>query len=148
MVGDLLDASRIEAGQLELRMVDTDARTIAREVFELFESAATKHPLKFRVPDSSLPLRCDPLRIEQVLTNLVSNAIKYSPEGSPVEFEIENKKQCVVFRVADRGIGIPSDEVPFIFEPFRRSSHQGQAPWRRPGPGGIATHCRGPSRPH
>jgi signal transduction histidine kinase len=122
MIDDLLDATRIEAGQLELRFEKVDARSIVRDVFELFETSSAKHELWLEVPSDDVPLHCDPLRMEQVLTNLVSNAVKYSPGGGRVVMALEHKRDAVIFRVSDCGLGIPEDELPYIFEPFRRSN--------------------------
>jgi signal transduction histidine kinase len=121
MVGDLLDRSRIETGHLELRIEDCDARAIARSAFDLFSSVSTKHQFKLNLPDSAVPVRCDPLRIEQVLNNLLSNAIKYSPGGGKVELTLEEDDTELQFDVSDQGIGIPREEVPYVFEPFRRA---------------------------
>ena len=122
MIDDLLDATRIEAGQLELRFEKVDARAIVRDVFELFETSSAKHELWLEVPSDEVPLQCDPLRVEQVLTNLVSNAVKYSPGGGRVVMALEPRREAVLFRVSDCGLGIPEDELPYIFEPFRRSN--------------------------
>src|SRR5262245_25093250 len=106
MIDDLLDATRIEAGQLELRFERVDARAIVRDVFELFETSSAKHELWLEVPSDAVPLHCDPLRMEQVLTNLVSNAVKYSPGGGRVVMALEHKRDAVLFRVSDSGLGI------------------------------------------
>jgi two-component system sensor histidine kinase MtrB len=121
MIGDLLDRSRIEGGQLELRVVvEYDARSIAQEAFNLFSTASTSHTFLLRVPDSKIPVNCDPFRIEQVLNNLLSNAIKYSPAGGNIELNVEQSHDDVLFQVSDHGMGIPEEELPYIFEPFRR----------------------------
>jgi len=120
MIGDLLDRSRIEGGQLELRVVEYDARSIAQDAFNLFSTASTSHTLVLNVPDSQVPVRCDPFRIEQVLNNLISNAIKYSPAGGNIELSLEESPDDVQFQVSDQGMGIPEEELPYIFEPFRR----------------------------
>jgi signal transduction histidine kinase len=120
MIGDLLDRSRIEGGQLELRVVEYDARSIAQEAFNLFSTASTSHTLLLHVPDSKIPVNCDPFRIEQVLNNLLSNAIKYSPAGGNIELNVEQSHDDVLFQVSDHGMGIPEEELPYIFEPFRR----------------------------
>src|SRR5262245_31372327 len=106
MIDDLLDATRIEAGQLELRFEKMDARAIVRDVFELFETSSAKHELWLEVPSDEVPVQCDPLRMEQVLTNLVSNAVKYSPGGGRVVMALEHKRDGVLFRVSDCGLGI------------------------------------------
>jgi signal transduction histidine kinase len=121
MVGDLLDASSIEAGRLELRFEDYDARKIAQDAFDLFSSASPKHQFTLNIPDNRVPLRCDPLRLGQVVNNLMSNAIKYSPAGGTILLALEQHNRVVSFCVSDEGLGIPGDELPYIFEPFRRS---------------------------
>lgn len=132
LVGDLLDASRIEAGQLELRLERHDARYFAREAVELFRPAAEGHELVLKVPDAPVFVECDALRIEQVLNNLVSNAIKYSPSGTRVEIAVERSEGQAVLRVTDEGIGIAPGELARIYEPFRR---MGNARDRIPGVG-------------
>src|SRR5262249_10874629 len=98
MIGDLLDTSRIEAGQLELRIRECDARPIAQNAFDLFKSGSKQHQFTLALPDSPVRLTCDPLRIEQVLNNLISNAVKYSPAGTTVELRLEQVGDEVQFR--------------------------------------------------
>jgi signal transduction histidine kinase len=87
MIGDLLDTSRIEAGHLELRMMESDGRTIAHDAFELYRMASKDHHLLLHLPSEPAPVRCDPVRIQQVLNNLISNAVKYSPSGTKIEVQ-------------------------------------------------------------
>jgi signal transduction histidine kinase len=120
MVGDFLDMANIEAGKLELRFQEQDACLLLRRVVELFESASPKHDLSISTPDAAVPLRCDPLRIEQVVTNLISNAIKYSPDGGVVRISLQVVREEAVIEVRDRGIGIARGDQRRLFEPFRR----------------------------
>jgi signal transduction histidine kinase len=79
-----VNRARFEAGKLELNVQDCDVRAIVQDVADLFATASGGHRFAVTLPDEPLPVRCDALRIEQVVTNLVSNAIKYSPDGGTV----------------------------------------------------------------
>jgi signal transduction histidine kinase len=122
MVGDLLDSTRIEAGKLELQLEERDARELARAVVELYQAAGSGHELSLSLPESPVPLRCDGARIEQVLNNLVSNALKYSPDGTRVEVTVVQRGEEVLFSVSDQGIGISAEEQRHLFTPFQRAS--------------------------
>jgi signal transduction histidine kinase len=119
LAGDFIDITRIEAGQFDLRLQRLDARALVRDVVALFDGTLSKS-LRVSVPDHSIELYCDQFRIEQVLTNLVSNANKYSPDESEIEVAVERRGEEVVFRVTDHGVGIPEGELGRVFEPFRR----------------------------
>jgi two-component system sensor histidine kinase MtrB len=121
MVGDLLDSAKIESGHLDLRFEELDARIIAQDVFNLFSSVSKAHQFMLILPDNPVPLYCDRLRIEQVLNNLLSNAIKYSPSGGRVTVSLEASDDEGLFQVSDQGMGISREDVPYIFEPFRRA---------------------------
>jgi two-component system sensor histidine kinase MtrB len=121
MVSDLLDASRIEAGQLELRLERCDLRMAAREVVELYGPLSASHQLSLSIPPEPVLIEADSTRIAQILGNLVSNAIKYSPEGGRVEVRVSDEGERVVLAVSDQGRGISPDEIEDIFVPFRRS---------------------------
>jgi two-component system, OmpR family, sensor histidine kinase MtrB len=119
MLGDLLDTVQIEAGKLELRLDWREARQLVREVTSTFDATLT-HELHVDVPDQEIWIRCDPLRIEQVLSNLISNAIKFSPAGGKVTVALRREGNEAVLSVADPGIGISDEDQRRLFEPFRR----------------------------
>lgn len=121
MLGDLLDTARAEAGQLEICKEPRDVRELVRDVAELFEAASPVHRFDLALPGNPSLVDCDPGRIAQVLTNLVQNAIKYSPDGGAIRIEIENGAGEVTISVADQGVGIPRDEQAAVFEPYQRS---------------------------
>src|SRR5262249_17143867 len=121
MVGDLLDSSKIEAGNLELRLEEYDASAIAQEVFNLFRSSSQAHEFVLNLPNANISLHCDHIRIEQVLNNLIGNAIKYSPGGGNIGLSLAHAGDEAMFEVSDEGMGIPREEIPYVFEPFRRS---------------------------
>ncbi|MEJ5310361.1 MAG: ATP-binding protein [Anaerolineae bacterium] len=123
LVDDLLDASRLQAGGLPFRDVeDVDLRFIARRVVERYAPQSTQHRLilDFTPADDFPTVRGDPQRLEQVLDNLVSNAIKYSPRGGVVEIKGEASAVEVVISVRDEGVGIPLEEQERIFTRFHR----------------------------
>jgi signal transduction histidine kinase len=122
MVDDLLDTTRIEAGQLELQLGEHDLAELVREAVELHRPVSSRHALELQLPGHSTLLRCDATRISQVLNNLLSNAIKYSPEGGTVHIRVAPADSGYCVAVTDTGVGIPSSEKESIFEPFRRSS--------------------------
>jgi signal transduction histidine kinase len=121
MVGDFLDACRIEGGQLQLTKRHGDARDFAHDVVQLYEASSFSHQLDLTVPSSPVMVDCDPERMAQVLNNLVSNAIKYSPNGGLVSLSLREEGGDAVFTVSDNGIGIGRDDLEKIFEPFRRT---------------------------
>lgn len=121
MVGDLLDATHIESGRFELRLEPREVRELAREVVELYQSGPQGHELHLQLPEEPLVLSCDATRLEQVLNNLVSNALKYSPAGSRVDVCVRREGPEVVLSVVDRGIGIAPEEMRHLFAPFRRA---------------------------
>lgn len=120
MLGDFLDIAKIEAGQLELRIGVHDARRLVEGAVDLFDANTQEHRLDVLVPTTVVPIHCDHLRIEQVITNLVSNAIKYSPTGSTIEVVLRAGEGEIELRVADHGVGISAEDLARVFEPFRR----------------------------
>lgn len=120
MVGDLLDTTRIEAGELELELTELDLREPVRTVAALYAPTLTEHRLSVVVPEVPVPIQGDAQRLEQVASNLLNNAIKYSPGGGPVEVSLQLVDGEAELSVSDRGVGIPPEDVDTIFAPFNR----------------------------
>ncbi|WP_437487540.1 HAMP domain-containing sensor histidine kinase [Sorangium sp. So ce1014] len=121
MLTDLMDAARLEGGEIELHHETRDACELAREVVELYRPTAIAHELQLSLPEEPVPLRCDPTRIEQVLNNLVANAIKYSPEGGAVQVAVAREGAEVAIAVADQGVGIAAEDQRRLFERYWRA---------------------------
>jgi PAS domain S-box-containing protein len=128
LVSDLLDASRIQQGRLDLRPEPTDLAALARVVVERFEHTPTRTPQHRLIIDAGdqVTANVDPARIDQVITNLVSNALKYSPDGGEVRVAIERRPEHVRIVVSDQGIGMTDDEQQRLFEPFARGEQARQ----------------------
>jgi signal transduction histidine kinase len=120
MIGDFMDVSLVENGQFTLKMEPRDLRLFAHGVVELFRPTSTLHRFELSLPNESVPVLCDPTRMEQILNNLVSNAIKYSPEGGVVRVACENRGESVVLSIRDYGIGISPEDRKKLFTPFSR----------------------------
>jgi len=126
MVGDLMDRTRVEAGQFELHLDTADLREIVQRAVEAQRAAAPNRRFVCDLPPDPLPARCDPLRVEQVLANLLSNAVKYSPESTPVVVVLAGEPPWARLSVADSGIGISPVDVSRLFEPFARGANVGR----------------------
>jgi K+-sensing histidine kinase KdpD len=121
LVDDLVDVSRIQAGKLELRPSHADLVTIVGAVVEEQEQVVPERIIHFQRPaDLSAPIYADMGRIEQVLTNYLTNALKYSPADQPVDVGVEVQRQQVRVWVRDHGPGIPLEEQQHIWERFHR----------------------------
>ena len=123
---ELLDSTRLELGQpLELHREETDLITVAHQVVEAWQAASERHRLEVRADNPRLESNVDPVRIRRVLSNLVSNAIKYSPEGGDVVITVRREdgvaQPVAVLSVSDQGMGIRPDALAHIFERFYRS---------------------------
>ena len=117
LVGQLLDISRLEAGRLVLERKVTDVIALVEDVVAAARATTERHRITVSGASGTLAF-VDPLRLEQVITNLVDNAIKYSPEGGPVLIEVAKKKANVWLVVKDGGIGVPQEHRARIFDRF------------------------------
>jgi signal transduction histidine kinase len=121
LVDDLLDVSRISSGRMALNPQPVDLTGLAREALGRFEPEAARVGcvLTLSAP-GPLPCRVDPLRFEQVLDNLLSNALKYGP-GKPVRVRLEREAARLRLTVRDEGIGVPPEALERIFHRFERA---------------------------
>lgn len=120
LIDNLLDASRLQAGGLKLNFSDVALDQLAAHVAQKYSVEAQQHPLSIDFPPDFPVVPADAGRIEQVLSNLINNAIKYSPPGAPIHLSGRYTPRDVVVTVADRGIGIPLEEQARIFHRFYR----------------------------
>jgi signal transduction histidine kinase len=121
MVSDFLEVAKTETSELQLVLGTHDANTIARDAVDLFTDAVAGQRFQLTLPDQPTPIRCDALRMEQVVTNLISNAVKYSPGDTPVEVVVADDVHSVRFEVRDHGTGLTDGDKRHIFEPFQRA---------------------------
>jgi len=120
LVDELLDVSRIQTGRIEFRYGDVDLSELATEVATRMQLSTTAHEISVRHNSQSV-VTADRDHLEQVLNNLVTNAIKYSPSGGAINIEVRPDDGGVRLSVTDEGIGIPEKELEAIFGLFYRS---------------------------
>ena len=125
LVNDLLDLSRVVSGKIVLKQQVIDLADALRQSFEtVTESAARQNvSIEVRYCDEPLPVFADPMRAAQILTNVVGNAIKYTPEGGHVIVQLERDGDQALVRVADDGVGIAPDRIGTIFELFAQAEN-------------------------
>jgi PAS domain S-box-containing protein len=129
LINDILDLSKIEAGQMELEIGPTDLQEVCQSAIELVSETARVRNIT--IDQSTLPtcqLPADELRIRQVLLNLLTNAIKFSQDGGRIGIEANQVGKLLAITVWDEGIGIPASQQHRLFQPFQQiQSSQSQA---------------------
>ncbi len=124
LTNDLLDVAQLNTGRLSLNPHQTDlAALVAESVTQARDRSDDGHHLTLAVPPTLPTVWLDATRIEQVLTNLLDNALKYSPAGGPVAVTVAADGAGVAIAVRDRGIGLPTAALELIFAPFGRASN-------------------------
>jgi len=124
LVDDLLDASRLELGKVDLQLQRVDLKESVTAAVEscAMATSAQKHRVNVRLPNASLAVRADPVRLEQAICNLVVNAAKFTPEEGKIDVEVSSEGGVAVISVADNGLGIAPDMLESIFDLFTQDS--------------------------
>jgi PAS domain S-box-containing protein len=122
LIENLLDASRLQAGGLKINLCDMDLKALAGRIAERFRTQTTNHTLVVDFPPDFPIVLGDESRLEQVLSNLVSNAIKYSPQGGEIRIAGQVRPERVIVCVSDQGPGVAPEDIPHIFDRFYRSA--------------------------
>jgi signal transduction histidine kinase len=121
MIGDFVSASLVEAGQLELCLEARDIVALVSGCVTPFRDAPSNREITVTAPEEPVVVLCDAARLEQVMSNLLENALKYSHPGRAIRVSIAAERAYAVVSVSDDGIGIPLEEQRRLFEPFRRA---------------------------
>ena len=119
-VEQILDLTRLEEGQIHLESQPVALRPIIRQVMEPFAARSKLHRFETRLPEPSPLILVDERSLEIILSNLLENAVNYSPEGGKITIAARNKGQDVVISVSDEGIGIPPEDLERVFDRFYR----------------------------
>src|SRR5688572_23764117 len=129
LMEEVLLLSRVEAGRLSLDAQPIDLRTFSRRlVDEVLSATHRRCPIELTVDGSDDETYADERLLRHILNNLLSNAVKYSPEGVPIQFNMQRRATGVRFEVIDHGIGIPEQDQKWLFNAFQRGRNVGQIP--------------------
>ncbi|QNF35221.1 response regulator [Adhaeribacter swui] len=128
LINDILDFSKIEAGKIEFEKIDFNPKKLISNICDAFQQKADEKGLRLKLLlDQDLPSMIvgDPVRLSQILTNLISNAVKFTKEGSVMVMaeviKITQANTTINFKVTDTGIGIPDNKLELIFESFTQA---------------------------
>jgi signal transduction histidine kinase len=123
LVNNLLDSSRLQTGTLEMEMQDVDLVTLMKELLNRFRAHYSELHINLETPNKEIHVWADPVRLSQVMENLMSNAAKYAP-SSNVVIQVEDKEDHAAIHVADKGPGIAPEHVEHVFKRFYRVPDQ------------------------
>jgi signal transduction histidine kinase len=123
-VNDLVDAARFDPGALDIELSEVDVRDVVQQAIDQTKAMTTIHRFRLDLPEAMPRPRWDPDRTRQALLHILSNAVKYWPEGGQVTIKVRPCLEGVVIGVRDRGLGIPPDEQERVFERFYRMAGQ------------------------
>jgi len=122
LINDLLSAAQMEVNKFKLDtpLLPHGANHLVKEVLDLLKPVAEEKALQFKthLPEKEVSIFASYDQIKRVLENIVSNAIKFSPRGENIEIAIDSNEDSVLFKVSDKGPGIPKEELPYIFDRF------------------------------
>ena len=120
LVNDILDLAKIEAGSMEIELAAVDVARVVERSLQMFRERAIRLGIRLvgHVDEQFGHIQADERRLKQLLYNLLSNALKFTPEGGEVRVEVSNHDDGVVLAVSDTGVGIPAEECEKIFQSF------------------------------
>jgi PAS domain S-box-containing protein len=128
LINEVLDFQKLSANKMKFNMQENDIREVVKEAYHTMTLYAEKKRVKFSIKlDDDLPkAEFDSDKIMQVLTNLISNSIKFTPENGQVSISVQHKGEDLVIQVSDTGIGVPKENLPKLFNPFYQVHQPGQ----------------------
>jgi PAS domain S-box-containing protein len=127
LVADLLDVSRVATGKLQLNLQPVSLQDLMKATYDSVHHAANAKDVRISMSTKGdpAPIEGDPERLQQVLLNLLGNAIKFTPSGGSIELQLERRERDIELRVRDTGQGIAADVLPRVFDRFQQGANGG-----------------------
>ena len=123
LISDVLDVSRLESGKLQFNYEWCELVTHCQNMITLTNrNKTTNADVRLQMPKEPYMLYTDPLRLQQIIINLLNNALKFTPAGGSItlDYTVDKEKQCILFSVTDTGTGIPEDKQELVFQRFEK----------------------------
>ena len=123
LISDVLDVSRLESGKLQFKYEWCELVTHCQNMITLTNrNKTTNADVRLQMPKEPYMLYTDPLRLQQIIINLLNNALKFTPAGGSItlDYTVDKEKQCILFSVTDTGTGIPEDKQELVFQRFEK----------------------------
>lgn len=121
IIENMLQASRIAGGRLRIERQPTALAAVLKQVVDQQQAAAPNHRLTVDAPYTAIIGDWDSSLLTLALSNVLSNAVKFSPSGGEVAIRVQSDPHCAIVTVTDKGIGVAREDLPHLFEPYRRS---------------------------
>lgn len=130
MLDDLLDLSRLNLGKIRIERRQVELQSVIDGAVETLDGTGqlAARDVRMRVPEKPLTVMGDPVRLEQVVVNLLQNAVRHTPEGGKVELSLDRSRGEAFLRMRDEGVGLAPEDLSAIFEPFRQLDVGGSSP--------------------
>jgi signal transduction histidine kinase/DNA-binding response OmpR family regulator len=127
LINQILDLAKLDSGKAQLHLHTTNLVTLARALTYSFQSLAEQQEIQltFKSPSDDISLALDVEKMEQVILNLLSNALKYTPRGGRISVSLEERNRWVHLAISNTGHGIPTEQLPHLFERFYQANQTG-----------------------
>lgn len=128
MIDDILVIGKIDAKRVELKPAELELVSFCQNLATEVQSMTPNHVVIFTCRHRQLVTAMDVQLLRSILTNVLQNAIRYSPDNGVIQFKVSRRKHCLTFQISDQGMGVPPEDQPLVFDPFYRGKNVSNVP--------------------